>query len=811
MTNSILSLLPQNDFTDFCYRPNSFLDSDLDDDDLQISTSNSLSSFSKLKSLKPLPEVNEENDKIQTEISQKDEEDMDSDIISNFEYQNSEACYDKKVEDNQISGNDFEDFEDESEILASQKLSGTCSISNNNENKNDANNNNDSNIPTANEAINSNIDISNDQNNGTNDVEIIVSKDETSIIEKQDEDDDIDNDILSDGVNEMEPYENKNENVLNQQHVDCNMSSSQPVKSRSPSRVSFTKEVNTLAYLNFTRSQMISDLEKKYREIEEEERLLKEEIDNNTATSSNDEENKKPFIPPLDLSKSIPTAKLPEKYIAKQQKKQQAEMSKTTKPKTNAKSMICQCNNKNNNSHKPSDPVIPVINQNLTPNSHIKSKQTIKNNARPTSALKHETPIEEPETSQKERSIDDKREELKNNGFMITFLHSPKISNNTKNSTHTVPMISKVQVPQINVKFTPEGVTTTSKTNNMESISSKKKIIKPEPVEEESAYNEEELLGMIEHMLDTHKLPPKESHKALHAYLKKNIFKKIIDQDYDEAERLKEAQDLLAEEASIKSTVTEKKEIVKSINQRIEATKDKLFQAKNEWEAKMAKFDEEIQIKQKELELKQNEELEQFEKTWNNPETLMQFNKPSAALIEIRKLQRSKALSGDFAGAKELKKRGDYLEKEETKRAEERATLSMKQSYEKLVAKHKKEVEYAKQNWQRQRVQYESEKDHEIHTIELALKQLQNKLNESKSRPLSSIGLDKKKAQKNSREVTTPTTPRTRRQLADFKVAPRQERLQINTVGVHNYVKSKNKTARFANNNSRQSARRYEF
>ena len=72
-------------------------------------------------------------------------------------------------------------------------------------------------------------------------------------------------------------------------------------------------------------------------------------------------------------------------------------------------------------------------------------------------------------------------------------------------------------------------------------------------------------------------------------------------------------------------------------------TKDKIHELKQQWVIKMEKFEDEIHSKSDELELKQKDEVNKFEETWNSNEILVQFNKPSAQLLEIRKMQKIKA------------------------------------------------------------------------------------------------------------------------------------------------------------------------
>ena len=137
----------------------------------------------------------------------------------------------------------------------------------------------------------------------------------------------------------------------------------------------------------------------------------------------------------------------------------------------------------------------------------------------------------------------------------------------------------------------------------------------------------------------------------------------------------------------------------------------------------------------------------------------------------------------------------------------------MKNAYNQLLSKQQREFEIAKQNWQLQRNLIENERDQEIHSIELTLKQLQNKLIEFKSKPksnsnsrnliisnsskLNNSSNSNQNKSKVKRELKTPatTTPRTRKQIAKFRTQPRQEKLALNGLNVHKYVKSNSKSS----------------
>ena len=523
-----------------------------------------------------------------------------------------------------------------------------------------------------------------------------------------------------------------------------------------------------------------------------------------------------PFIPPLDLSQFNSSKLISQSQTMNKSNKVVSSYHKPKRPvsscskvpeciipttnKTHSKSQQSKSSSPPNKGSPPkSSPPIKLDqfeNQNSSPNNNSNN-------------TKSPTPL----LQQVQKSTESKAEELRNNGFLITFLNSPHIAN-------------KQGHPKSPKKLEQQDFTSlllSTSTNPDSTDFNKKDEIPEENVKKEEddlekeeikKYTDEELKKAIDDMLDHRILPPIEMHTSLQVYIKNNIYKNIIDQDYDQAERLKSAQDILSNGTNNKETANERKMIIQSIESRIESTKDKLHELKNQWILKIQKFEDDIHSKNDELELKQKEEVAKFEETWNSSEILVQFNKPSAQLLEIRRMQKTKALSNDFSGARELKKRGDLLEKEETRKAERKAMSSMKNAYNQLLVKQQREFEFAKQNWQRQRNLIENERDQEIHSIELTLKQLQNKLNEFKAKPKSnsssrnlilsnsnklnngSISNQNKKS-KVKRELKTPatTTPRTRKQIAKFRTQPRQEKLALSGLNVHQYVKSSSKSS----------------
>ena len=307
----------------------------------------------------------------------------------------------------------------------------------------------------------------------------------------------------------------------------------------------------------------------------------------------------------------------------------------------------------------------------------------------------------------------------------------------------------------------------------------------------ESGYSERQFKDAIERLMTRKRRPPDEMVSPLKAYIKKSLANAIIDQDYDSAEYLKEAEDRLnAQKVEDVNFKAEKSKRIKTVDDRISGMKERIEEIKAKWAEKIANFDREKKEKLDEIKAKHEAELDRFEEHWNESTTMMAFSKPSPQLLQIRKLQRTSALANDFQRARELKRKGDDLEKLETQQATQKATLAMQVAYKNLKEKQSKELEFTTMNWRRQLIMMQGERDSELKQANLCLKQLQLKKDEckaSKVRPLSCITPKRREP----KALATPTTPRTRRQLADYRFISTQEKLTLMGFDVKDVVRGR--------------------
>jgi hypothetical protein len=244
----------------------------------------------------------------------------------------------------------------------------------------------------------------------------------------------------------------------------------------------------------------------------------------------------------------------------------------------------------------------------------------------------------------------------------------------------------------------------------------------------ESAYPQEAVEFAMRLFLETGEYPPEGLIPAVRALLRSHVMAAIVREDYDEAALLKEAELKLSTDWIEERKQAEEHKIkLQSVEERIATVSQKLAEVRSSWSQKMEEFENEKTARLSEMRARHEHELDDLEAHWNDSSTLLAFNKASTQLILIRKQQRMSALASEFARAKELKRRGDELERIETAEAERKATESMRAARGNLKRRQQRELAHAQMNWQRQWQTLESERDAEIQQTELCLRQLDAK------------------------------------------------------------------------------------
>jgi hypothetical protein len=205
----------------------------------------------------------------------------------------------------------------------------------------------------------------------------------------------------------------------------------------------------------------------------------------------------------------------------------------------------------------------------------------------------------------------------------------------------------------------------------------------------------------------------------------------------------------------------------------------------------MEEFDSQKIARLGEMKTRHQHELGDLEAHWSDPSTLLGFSKRSTELILIRKQQRMSALASEFARAKELKRRGDELERVETAEAERKATESMRAASHNLKKRQQRELAHAQMNWQRQWQTLESERDAEIQQTELCLRQLHAKRTDCIAAKVRVVPVVSKPD-----TGTAPTSPMVPTNTAHVRCPSQQEKLAVMGFRAHSRAAGKEQQPR---------------
>lgn len=118
----------------------------------------------------------------------------------------------------------------------------------------------------------------------------------------------------------------------------------------------------------------------------------------------------------------------------------------------------------------------------------------------------------------------------------------------------------------------------------------------------------------------------------------------------------------------------------------------------DEFDHKIQEVKQSFANQRQQMDQRHKKEREDFIQKWKDPKSLLEFSKPSPHLLQIRELERRKALANDFRGASEMKKQGDAIEKKETAAAQKRAQKAMEINGEQLMKQQLKEEDMLTEN-----------------------------------------------------------------------------------------------------------------
>jgi len=211
----------------------------------------------------------------------------------------------------------------------------------------------------------------------------------------------------------------------------------------------------------------------------------------------------------------------------------------------------------------------------------------------------------------------------------------------------------------------------------------------PNVVKQRQAFCEdEEMATMRENLLKEAKLNEYEISKLnqFNVYIREYTQYIGINGKYDEADACSNLSNLVLQEINKRNDENGGNEKDNTAN------KHQYSLFCSDWENKINLFDDESRRKLEELNKKQLSETEEFEKIWSN-DMPRKYRKPSSQLLQMKQIEKSTAISGDYKRAKSLHSEVVELSRIEMENAQQMLIHDYEIARTRLLRKHAKEVE----------------------------------------------------------------------------------------------------------------------
>jgi hypothetical protein len=259
--------------------------------------------------------------------------------------------------------------------------------------------------------------------------------------------------------------------------------------------------------------------------------------------------------------------------------------------------------------------------------------------------------------------------------------------------------------------------------------------------------------------------------------------------DYRTAERLHGAVCALSELEKAASRWTDDVCRADSLRARLAAAEARRKALEERWRAALAALAEQRQQSLASVKQRHEADVREFRARWDEPATLLPFQKPSVALLQVRRMQKAFALANEFADARVMRASGERICKEEVEGATKRAALAMASEYDAIVERHEREMDVWAQYWERKKAELELERDAELEVNANLRKTLGARIAEPAigKRPHVPVGQG---------SASAMLTNRTRQMIVDYRVQSEATPLDVRPASVRKVVRLKPKTKR---------------
>lgn len=210
--------------------------------------------------------------------------------------------------------------------------------------------------------------------------------------------------------------------------------------------------------------------------------------------------------------------------------------------------------------------------------------------------------------------------------------------------------------------------------------------------QDESKYSIADYEESIKNIITNKIAPPDDMVNELRNYIAQQLRNTVDNQKYDDANKYESANNILIQLTDpCSGYYQDKVKREAELNQYL-AAKQRLNEVTEEWNKTIADAKGISKQRIEDLKKVHNEEIENFQKDWENPDYLSPFNKPSQEILNLRDIEKIYAMNKEFERAKTVHKQIRQLEEKEAKQQKEKAMATMKKQFDQLLSRQNNEL-----------------------------------------------------------------------------------------------------------------------
>lgn len=286
-------------------------------------------------------------------------------------------------------------------------------------------------------------------------------------------------------------------------------------------------------------------------------------------------------------------------------------------------------------------------------------------------------------------------------------------------------------------------------------------------------YTEAKLDEYIDVMVNRFQTPPAEARPAILQLLNRRRITALVVGDYDRAEQQDKNREVFNYTIQLEEERLSEDNRIDILFQRWQQLQRDQQTITEQWDSRITAFAKDDQVIFDKLTEDHNAERAEFDKLWQDPNTLRPFTKPSARLLQLREQERAMAVSRLYAKAKDMKAFADKIQREETDAAQERIRLQMDIDKQRMLRRQEAEISKHKVHRESVITMLDGEKQEALRPCVTAMSQIRlKKANLPKSR----------KSQGKGTTDAVPISARSHQMYAAFKAEKKPQLLPVRPV-----------------------------